>query len=121
MRSNIRLQIAFLLAAIGGGLLIYGVLQWRQLPQFSEKDLSTSIELNLGIDLARLGPDHAPTPEQIENMRRDIRSEIDAEIASDRDAARGWLLGGTVLLVMALAQILVQRYVVPRVVGNRRA
>lgn len=110
MQGNLRLKLAFLFAAVGGGLLIYGALQWRQLPQYSDQDIDSSIELNLGLDLARLGPDRQPPPDKIEFMRKTIRAEIDAQIAQDRERVQGWLLGGAALLVIGLMQALTQRY-----------
>lgn len=110
MPGNIRYQFAFVLAAIGGGLCVYGIVKWRELPHYSASGIATSIELNLSLDLARLGRDNPPPAEQIDVMRKGVRTEIVAEIALEHARARSWITAGVVLLAMALAQSLMQRW-----------
>lgn len=109
MLRNTRARVAFVLAALGGGLLIYGGLKWRELPQYSEKDLTTSTEINLSLDVARLGADHEPSPAQLDAMRKSIRAEVENEIADERQAVQNWFGAGIALLAMALAQLFLQR------------
>ncbi len=108
MRNNLRYQLAFVLGAIGGGLCVYGALKWHQLPQYSEHEIAVSTDLNLSLDLYRLGTN--PPPEKIEDMRRAVRTEIETDIARERKGARDWFFGGLVLLAMSFAQALLQRY-----------
>ncbi|GAC1632810.1 MAG: hypothetical protein NVS9B10_27680 [Nevskia sp.] len=110
MQRNTRVQLAFVLAAIGGGLLIYGGLKCRDLPQYSEQDLANSTELNLSLDVARLGPDHAPPAAQLDTLRKAIRAEVENEIAQERQSVQNWFAAGLVLLAIASAQLLLQRF-----------
>ncbi len=43
-------------------------------------------------------------------MRKGVRTEIVAEIALEHARARSWITAGVVLLAMALAQSLMQRW-----------
>jgi len=95
---------AFLLAAIGVGLVsYYGEQRWR-LPQWSEGEILQSVELNLAIELQRRGPHLQPAPERLDELRRTLRAEIEAEIRRDRHALDRWIGLGLLLVVVGLGQ-----------------
>ena len=54
---------AFLLIAIGGGVLGYYGEQYRRLPTYTDADIEQSVEANLALDLARMGPHLQPAGE----------------------------------------------------------
>lgn len=114
MPKNRRSLFAFMLAAIGGGLLVYGYTLQRQLPSYSESDIASSVELNLTLDLSRLSSAETLPAEQVETLRKTVRAEIEAEIAKDQATVQNWYTAGAVMLVMALSQLLLQRYLLPR-------
>ena len=101
MPVGLRYRLSFLLLAGCIGLCGYGGLQWHQLPHYSEDDLRASTELNLQIDLARQGKQGNLPSEQMESLRREVRSEIDGEIQLERRHALNWLVAGLALLAVA--------------------
>ena len=93
---------AFLLAALGVGLAgYYGEQRWR-LPQWNEGEILQSVELNLAIELQRRGPHLQPAPERLEELRRTLRAEVEAEIRRDRYQLDRWIGLGLVLIVLGL-------------------
>ena len=114
MPRNVRYLLAVLLAAAGLGLLVHGLVQWRALPAYSEADITASTELNLQIDLAQLRRARNPSDFEIGRMRAAVRAEVEAEIAARREAAQTWLSAGAALLVIAMLQALLQRFLPDR-------
>lgn len=95
---------AFLLTAIGVGLVAYyGEQLWR-LPQWNETEIAQSVELNLAVELQRRGPHLQPTGERLEALRRTLRAEIEAEIRRDRLPLERWIGFGAMLIVFGLGQ-----------------
>lgn len=70
--------------ALGLGLGAYYGERWYKLPQYTEQDLQASVELNLVMDQERRGPQLQPAPAERERLRQQIRQEIDADIARER-------------------------------------
>lgn len=97
--------LAFLLLAIGTGLVGYHGEKWYRLPHWSEGEIAQSVELNLQIDLARRGPHLQPTGERLEALRRSIRQEVEAEIRREREEPERWIGLGLVLLVLGSGQL----------------
>lgn len=95
---------AFLLAAIGVGLVTYHGEQRWNLPQWSEGEILQSVELNLALELQRRGPLLQPAPERLDELRRTLRAEIEGEIRRDRQALERWIGLGLVLVVLGLGQ-----------------
>ena len=86
-------------AALGLGLSAYYGEQWYRLPQYSEEDLSASVELNLAMDLERRPADQQPSPEEGERLRQQIRVEIDADISRERKAVHQGLATAALMLL----------------------
>jgi hypothetical protein len=102
MRQRLRNSFAFLLAAAGIGLCIYGGLLRHELPVYSEKDIEASVELNLALDLTRHDPASPPDAQQTEDLRQQLRAEVEADIAKERELPMLWLRSGIVPIVLAL-------------------
>ncbi len=85
MQAGLRSRLGFLLAAGGIGLCGYGGLQWHQLPHYSEDDLRASTELNLQLDLARQGVKPSSESGQLDQLRREVRAEVEGSISADRE------------------------------------
>ena len=97
-------QIPSLLFAAGGvASLAVGLVRWSALPHYSEQDINAATELNLSLDLARTGTS-SPTPEQLAALRESVHSEVLTTIAAPRDSARGYVLGGGLLLLVAFGR-----------------
>jgi hypothetical protein len=96
--------LAFLMFAVGIGLLGYFGEQWYRLPKWSEAEIEQSVELNLAIDLNRMGPHLRPTGEKLERLRGIIRAEVEGEIRREREQLERWMGAGLLLLVLGAGQ-----------------
>lgn len=99
---------AFLLVALGVGLLGYFGEQWRRLPAWSEQEIEQSVELNLALDLRHRGPHLQPTGERLEELRRTVRAEVEAEIRRERSGLERWMGVGAILTMLGLVTWLKQ-------------
>lgn len=106
MQGGLRYRLGFLLVAGGLGLCGYAGLQWYERPQYSEDDLKASTELNLQVDLAKRDKQTPLALEQLENLRKLERAEIEGELQARTVSTMSWLAGGLALLVLATGQIL---------------
>ncbi len=105
-----RLQsFAYLLLLSGVGLLTYFGSEWTQLPEWTEAEITQSVELNLAIDLQRMGPNLQPEGEKLDRLRALVRVEVEAEIREDREQVERWLGLGLICLVFGISQLLLQR------------
>ncbi|MGQ0587619.1 MAG: hypothetical protein ACT4PK_10530 [Gammaproteobacteria bacterium] len=92
--------LAFMLVALGVGVAAwYGEQRWR-LPPWSEAEIEQSVELNLAAELERRGPHLQPSAERIQDLRRALRAEIEAEIRRDREKLERGLGAGLLLTVV---------------------
>lgn len=92
------------LAAIGVGLVAWYGDQWWRLPEWSEAEIEQSVELNLAIELQRRGPHLQPTGERLDELRRTLRAEVEAEIRRDRAGPERGLGIGLLLIVLGGGQ-----------------
>ena len=97
---------AFVMIAIGIGLIGYYGERWYRLPQWTEGEIEQSVELNLAIDLKRMGPLLQPTGEKLERLRGIIRAEVAGEIRRERETLERWMGAGLLLVVVGLGQAL---------------
>ena len=96
---------AFVLIAIGTGLLAWYGPQWQRLPEWSDAEIEQSVELNLQLDLQRMGPHLTPSDEKLERLRDVIRAEVLGEIRREREELERWLGLGLLLGVLGLGQL----------------
>ncbi|HUS25251.1 MAG TPA: hypothetical protein VM369_09895 [Candidatus Binatia bacterium] len=104
---------AFVLLATGLGLAGWYGEEWLRLPEWSEAEIAQSTELNLQLDLQRMGAQLAPTGERLDELRRIVRAEVEAEVRHDRETVARWLGLGLLLAVLGLGQ-LVLSFAFPR-------
>ena len=95
---------AAILMIAGTSLLVYFGEQWYRLPQWSEAEIEQSVELNLALDLKRLGPHLRPSSEKLEHLRRLVRGEVEGQIKRERHALERWIGAGLLLAVLGLGQ-----------------
>lgn len=107
MFRNRRL-VAFLLLAIGGGIVAYYGQQWYALPEYSDADIEASVELNLALDLQHRGPHLQPTGERLEGLREAVRAEVVGEIRRERRTLERWLAVGLILCALGGANWLTE-------------
>lgn len=102
-RQRLRNGFAFLIAAAGLGLCGYAGLLWHALPSYSEKDIQASTELNLAIDLTRQDRQNSSSqPPDKDSLRKQVRSEVEADIVKERQWPLQWFRSGLVLIALAL-------------------
>lgn len=94
---------AFLLIAVGTGVLVYFGEQWLRLPVWTDTEIEQSVELNLALDLQHRGPHLQPTGEKLDELRRTIRAEVVGEIGRERKDVERWLAVGLMLCVFGAA------------------
>ncbi len=94
-----------LAVSVGIGLCGYYGLQWYELPKWSEAEIEQSVQLNLQMDLQRMGPLLQPKNERLEELRRLVRAEVETEIRNERIAVQRGLLAGFVALALGLVFI----------------
>jgi hypothetical protein len=88
---------AFVLLAVGGGVLAYYGEQYSRLPEWTEAEIEQSVELNLALDLRQRGPLLQPTGERLEQLRGIVRAEVRGEIERERRTVQRWLAAGLML------------------------
>jgi hypothetical protein len=95
---------AFVMAAIGLGLVaFYGEQLWR-LPAWNEAEIAQSVELNLALELQRRGPHLQPVGERLEALRRMLRAEVESEIGRERATLQRRVGVGLLLLTFGAGQ-----------------
>ncbi len=99
-----------MLFAVGLGLLLHYGHAWYRLPEYSAAEIEQSVELNLVLEQqGRNAASMLQSAEQIESQRARIRSELQAEIQSERRDAQAGFGTGVILLLMGLVQMLILR------------
>lgn len=94
--------LAALFVAAGVGLVAYyGEQRWR-LPEWNAGEIEQSVELNLAIELQRRGPHLQPSGERLEQLRRTLREEVEADIRRERATPERWIGVGLLLIVIGI-------------------
>lgn len=107
--------VGALVAAVGFGMACWYGWAWYQLPRWSEQDLRASIEMNLALDLSRRSANSEPvTPQEQDRLRAQVRQEVEAEIAKEREEPRGYTVGGLVIGVFGLLQMMLRTWLARR-------
>lgn len=99
--------VGALLAAIGFGVAAWHGWAWYQTPRWSESEIAGSVELNLALDLSRRPPGSV-APQVLEQMRVQIRREVEAEIDKERETPRGYTWAGLAIGLFGLVQMAVR-------------
>ena len=94
--------LAFILIAIGVGLLTHYGTQWSRLPAWSEAEIEQSVELNLALELQHRGPHLRPDGERLDELRRTLRAEVEAEIRRERQDLERWMGVGAILCMLGV-------------------
>ncbi len=101
--------VGMLVAAIGFGIAGWYGWEWYHLPRWSEQDIAGSVELNLALDLSRLPPDGI-SPQLQDQMRLQLRREVEEQIARESEMPRGYTLAGLVIGLFGLAQMAIRSW-----------
>ncbi|HEY0973338.1 MAG TPA: hypothetical protein VGE57_02450 [Solimonas sp.] len=101
--------LTYLALAIGVGLTAYYGQAWYELQDYSEADIEASTELNLRMDLQRRGPHLQPDADKLEQLRTQVRAEVEGEINRERETIQSRFAIGLIALVVGLGQLLSQR------------
>lgn len=100
---------AYILVISGVAVLTWHGEQWYRLPVWTEAEIEQSVELNLALDLQRLGPNLRPEGEKLQRLRDMVRAEVVGEIRREREQVEKWLGAGLVLLIFGVGQWLLSR------------
>lgn len=95
--------------AAGLGMLMYYGHAWWTLPSYTEADIKQSVELNLAMDIQRLGPAASADAQVLERQRVAVRDEVLAEIREEQQQPLNYMGIGAVLLLMGLAHMTILR------------
>ena len=99
--------IGFLIVCIGLGICLYYGMAWYELPTYTEAEIDQSTELNMQMDLQRMGPVLAPkTKDDLALMRARIRSEITTSIKEQSDTVHLRFSVGLIALIIGIGQML---------------
>lgn len=97
--------VGAIVAALGFGVACWYGWDWYQIPRWTEVQIEQSVELNLALDLKRIGAE-PPSPEQAQAMRARIRAELHAEIAKENELPRDYTVAGLIIGLFGLVQML---------------
>ncbi|MGH8462459.1 MAG: hypothetical protein ACRESS_12695 [Stenotrophobium sp.] len=98
--------LPLLVFSIGLGLTFYFGNQYYNLPKYSDADIDASTQLNLQLDLQRLGPNLAPsTPAALSLMRARLRKEITDSIQAQKSRIEQRIGIGLMALVFGFGQL----------------
>lgn len=91
---------AFLMLAVGVGLIGYfGEQRWR-LPAWTEADIEESVQLKLAVELHRRGPHLQPTGERLAELHAAVRAETEGAIRREREDVERWIGLGALLCML---------------------
>lgn len=105
-----RSVMPFFLVAVGIGLCAWYGQSWYALPEYTVTDIEASVEANLAVDLARMGPHLKPDEAGMERLRAQIRSELESEMQKERQDIQQGLAIGLVCLVLAAGNFVFMRH-----------
>lgn len=112
--------LAFVLIAMGVGLLGWYGDQWYRLPAWNETEIAQSVDLNLALELKQRGPLLQPEGERLERLRQTIRAEIEAQIHRQRLEVERWIAAGLALAVLGIGAWLRARLTPSQAVDQSR-
>ncbi len=103
------IAVPLVLFAVGLWLtMTYGE-RWYHLPNYSEQDISASVELNLALDLQQRGSEAQPDAAGVDRLREQIRQEVTADIRRERSEIEQYLGMGLIALILAGGALLADR------------
>ena len=104
LRRNPRsLPVLILLAGLG--IAGYYGLVWYQTPKWSPQEINQSVELNLAMDIARMGPQLKPEGEKLDRLRALVRAEVEADANRELKTAQLRFSVGLVAMVFGIGQL----------------
>ncbi|MGQ0697405.1 MAG: hypothetical protein ACT4PZ_04100 [Panacagrimonas sp.] len=107
--------VGALVAALGFGIAGWYGWAWYQLPRWPEEDIRASVEFNLVLDLSRRSADSEPvTLQEQDRLRTQVRQEVEAEIAKEREEPRGYTMAGLIIGVFGLLQMSLRNWLARR-------
>lgn len=90
----------------GLGIAGYYGIAWYQLPKWSDQEIEQSVELNLAMDVARMGPQLKPAGEKLDHLRALVRTEVRGEVQRELKTAQLRFSVGLVAMVLGLGQLM---------------
>lgn len=99
-------MLGFFILSIGLGICLYYGMEWYELPRYTEAEIDQSTELNLQMDLQRMGAHLQPkTPDELAIMRAKLRYEITDSIKQQNDKVHLRFSVGLIALIIGVGQL----------------
>ncbi|MEK6805593.1 MAG: hypothetical protein AABY95_02975 [Pseudomonadota bacterium] len=95
--------------SIGIGLSGYYGVEWYEQPSWTRDEIEQSVELNLAVDLARMGPHLRPKGDKLDALRQLVRGEVETQIRREQSATQRGLAAGVAMLLLGLVPLLLER------------
>lgn len=105
-----RFSLFHAILAIGVALCGYYGHAWWTLPDYSEADIEASVELNLAMDLSRRGPHLQPDAARLEQLRSQVRAEIEGSLRQQVETIQLRFGIGLLCLVIGLSHVLTRQF-----------
>ena len=104
LRRNPR-SLPVLIFLAGLGIAGYYGLVWYQTPKWSPQEIDRSVELNLAVDIARMGPQLKPEGEKLDKLRALVRAEVEGDLNRELHTAQLRFSVGLVAMVFGIGQL----------------
>ena len=100
-------MLGFFILCVGLGICLYYGMEWYELPTYTEAEIAQSTELNLQLDLQRMGDHLRPqNKDEMELMRAKLRAEITGSIKEQSDEVHLRFSVGLIAIVIGFGQLL---------------
>ncbi len=99
-------MLGFFILCVGLGICLYYGMEWYELPTYNDAEIEQSTELNLQLDLQRMGEHLRPqTKDELELMRAKLRAEITGSIKEQSDKVHLRFSVGLIALIIGFGQL----------------
>ena len=99
-------MLGFFILSVGIGICLYYGMEWYELPRYTEAEIEQSTELNMQLDLQRMGDHLRPqTRDEMELMRAKLRAEITGSIKEQSDKVHLRFSVGLIAVVIGIGQL----------------
>ena len=99
-------SLPVLIFLAGLGIAGYYGFAWYQLPKWSDQEIEQSVELNLAMDLARMGAQLKPNAEKLDHLRALVRQEVRGEVQRELKTVQLRFSAGLVAMVVGLGPLM---------------
>jgi hypothetical protein len=106
-RNPFGLPVFIFLAGLG--IAGYYGLEWRNAPTWTNAEIEQSVDLNLAMDIERMGPHLRPTGAKLDRLRAQVRAEVEHEANKGLKTAQLRFSVGLIAIVVGLVQVVLMK------------